>query len=1023
MLKWMIITALIFMSCFCHAQEINTLFHHLSVENGLSDASNSHIYKDSRGFVWIGSKSGLNRFDGRQVRVYQPGTADTSSLYGQNILSSFFEENNGDLWFSTYEGVNCYVRSRDCFEHYTVVDSTIQKNYSSYYVAGKDADNRLWVLVNGVDVYIFDIKTKQFNKKHSVIASSQRFQVQTNAQNQVIRSFANTWSKGNYGLYVTEYLKNGSIRQSILFDKVSSTPLSIFDLYCEENNIWINSQVGLLRYNFDNKTLQPLYTRDNVNSSVPLNEKSLIISTLRNGILIINKLDGTIEREFRHSDINPHSLVTDETTWTKIDNDKNIWVLFGSVGVDYTNLAKSKFKNIYTYFNSATHLKERFTARALTIDNEQNLWSGSYLQNIKLFTKNGILKDSFTINTRSARSLSNNTALQSFIDTKKRIWFLHFKTLQYFDVATQTFKQINRNDFFLYGIVTKSGKIIIASFSGIYELVETGKDKFEFKALTHILSDKPHSIIFEDNDTWLWSSYDATAIRVYDNKGIIKEIPINGSITGFWHQPNTSIVWVCSQNGLYKIDKNTWQYSNFTEKEGLPSRTINTMQADANNNLWMGTSKGMAKFETATGKVYAYNLVDGISDLNFNMYASTQAPDGTMYFGTSNGITTFHPKNVTPLSIQALPTITNILINDEEPKDLICTTTGATSIPELQHLHLPYSQNTISFTFSAMEYSDPMNCKFQYKMEGVDKDWVQTGTQNFARYASLPAGTYRFLLKASNSDGIWNETPRVLEINIIPPFYKTWWFILLSSITLLSLVGYIVYLRLSKIIELQGIRLKLYENLHDDIGSRLTAIVIMVEQILHTSKQKDPTLPKISDISKSIVGNMRRLVWATAPENDALKNIVDKMREDRRVLLPEAIAFSVETDTSLYALPIAGDKRYQMLSVFNEALTNINKYAAATKVTVALSVAADNLTMVIQDNGKGFDMHAPRTEKENSSGYGLQNMQKRANRIKGNLKITSELGVGTTITFTFPLKDDNFLHRFKEYFSKYHQNW
>ena len=1023
MLKWIIITSLILTNYFSYAQEINTHFHHLSVENGLSDASTSYIYKDSRGFVWIGSKSGLNRFDGRQVRVYQHETADTTSLYGQNIQSPFFEDINGDLWFSTYEGINRYILKTDCFDHFTLIDSTVQKNFSGYYVAGKDADHRLWVLVNGQDVYVFDINTKQFTKKHSVKTPSQRFQVQINAQNQVIRSFANTWSKGNYGLYVTEYLKNGLIKQSVLFDKTSSTPLSIFDLHCEDNDIWISSQVGLFHYNFDNEILQPLYTHDNVNSSVPLNEKSLIISTLKNGALIINKLDGTIERKFRHSDINTHSLVTDETTWTKIDTDKNIWVLFGGMGVDYTNLAKTKFKNFYAYPNSTTRLKERFSSRALTIDNEQNVWSGSYLQNIKLFSKNGIIKDSFTVNTRSARNLTNSTALQSFMDTHKRIWFLHFKSLEFFDVTTQIFKQINKNDFFLYGIVTQSGKIILSTFSGIYELIETPQKGFEFKPIEQIPNNKPYPIIFEDNDTWLWGSYDAISLRIYNplkSYELVKELPINGVITGFWHQPNSSIVWVSSQNGLYKIDKNTWKYTNFTEKDGLPTRTINTMQADTSYNLWLGTSKGLAKFETAKGTAHAYNLVDGISDLNFNMYASTQAADGTMYFGTSNGITTFHPKNVTPLSIQARPTVTNILINDGQAKNLICRETGATNISEIKSIELPFSENTLSFTFAAMEYSDPASCQFQYKMEGLDKDWVQSGTQNFVRYPHLQAGTYTFYVKASNSDGVWNETPKAIEIRIIPPFYKTWWFITLSLLATMALIAYIVYLRLSKVIALQKIRLNLYENLHDDIGSRLTAIVLLVDEFKQKATVKDSKMERISTISRNIVANMRRLVWATAPENDALSTVAQQMQTDRRVLLPSGTHFTLKMDKTLENLTIGGDKRYQMLSIFNEALTNIAKYAEATEVETRLDIVDEKLIMTLLDNGKGFDPQAPREDSQMSSGHGLRNMERRANRIKGTLSISSKLGHGTSVVFSFPIHDETVWVKFLSLFSKYH---
>jgi signal transduction histidine kinase/ligand-binding sensor domain-containing protein len=1020
-LKCTIIAILVWQTC--PAQDYNTYFHHLTVENGLSEATNTYVYRDSRGFAWISSLSGLNRFDGRQIRVYQPESAVSTSMYGQNIQSPFFEDQNGDIWFSTYEGINKYVRKTDKFQHFTITDSSSKQPFTGYFLAHLDDKERLWLLVNEQYVYLFDTKTHKFTKKHNVTPNSQRFYIQTDSQKQVIRSFANTYSTGNFGMQMTQYLPDNSIMQEKIFYTYSSTealnaspPLRIFDLYFENENVWIASHIGLFQFNFQSNNIK-FYNNlgSNIMSIKPLNQNELLLSTFFNGALIFNKSTGKTVNQIQHSFSNNHTITTNNTTNLWIDEDKNMWIHVKEYGIDFTNLSKIKFKTIYNYPNVES-LKMSFKSVGLVVDSAENLWSGSESQSLRRFFKSGLLKDSFIAKTPSARGLINNSANQSFLDKQNRVWFLSFNSLNYYDGITQSFKSIRQpNLFFLYGLVTKSGKILIATFSGVYELVETPQKGFDFKLINQIPNSKPHPIIFEDYDTWLWGSYDAISIRIYNpskNYELVKELPINGVITGFWHQPNSPFVWVCSQNGLYKIDKNTWQFSNFTETSGLPSRTINTMQADAKNNLWLGTSKGLAKFDIATEKAHAYNLVDGISDLTFNMYASTQAADGTMYFGTSNGITSFHPEKVTPLSIPARPTITNILVNDEQAKNLICKITGATNISEIQSMELPFAQNTLSFTFSAMEYSDPASCQFQYKMEGLDKGWVQSGTQNFVRYPNIQAGTYTFYVKASNSDGVWTETPKAIKIRIIPPFYKTWWFLSLMALATMSLIAYIVYLRLSKVIALQKIRLNLYENLHDDIGSRLTAIVLTVDEIRQKAIVKDLKLERIGTISRNIVANMRRLVWATAPENDALSTVAQQMQTDRRVLLPSGTHFTLKMYKTLENLPIGGDKRYQMLSVFNEALTNIAKYAEATAVETRIEIADEKLIMTIMDNGKGFDPQAPREDSRMSSGHGLRNMERRANRIKGTIAIASKLGEGTSVVFSLPIKDESLWAKF-----------
>jgi signal transduction histidine kinase/ligand-binding sensor domain-containing protein len=1008
------------------AQSNYAYFHTLTVENGLSEASNTYVFKDSRGLVWISSLSGLNCYDGRQVRVYQPDPADSNALFGQNIQSPFFEDKNGNIWFSTYEGINKYVRKDDIFQHYTVKESISQKSLAGYTIAHLDNWEKLWVLVGEQAVYLFDIEKECFIKKHMVTPFSQCLSVQTDSLNSIIRSFAYTWSVGNMGMQMTEYLKNGTIRQENLFTQLDKYPLSITDFLYQKTDIWLATTTGLYRFDPITKDITHHYLEDNITSIESLENNLLLATSLTKGFYVFNTSNRQLQGHFRHSNENNHSLSADNLLNASVDKEGGIWLQVNGFGLNYQMPFKSKFKNIYSFPNTINQ-KKPFKATALIVDKNDNLFSGSMDEGVKYFEKNNNANNNLFTNEQKNKEFNIPSVLQSFMDKQGRIWFINFNYLGYFNTEKQAFKSILNpiKTTYLYGLTTTLGKNLIATYDGVFELKEiNNNNNFKLELIKNIPFDKPHSILFEDNNGLIWGSYDAISIRIYNpnnNFELIKELPINGVITGFWHQPNSSIIWMSSQNGLFKIDKNDYKSTLYTEKNGLSSRTINAMIADNAHHLWLGTSKGLAQFNPSTEKAIGYNLVDGISDLNFNLYAVTKAQDGTIYFGTSNGITAFNPKNITPLSIQAHPTITNILINDQNSKNLICAKTGAKNISEIENLVLPYSQNTISFTFTSLEYSDPMHCQFEYKMEGIDKDWVNSSTQNFARYANINAGNYTFLLKASNSDGIWNNEPKKLQITIVPPFWRTWWFLTLCALFAMALVGYIVYLRLSKVIELQKIRLKLYENLHDDIGSRLTAIVLLVEEILQrdtgNNQQKTPKLPLIGEISRNIVGNMRRLVWATAPENDALESVVQKMHADKRTLLPLGIDIKIVLATELKKMDIAGDKRYQMLSVFNEALTNISKYAQATNVIVSIEKEKDNLKMTIQDNGKGFDTAQPRTEKDNSSGYGLANMRRRANRIKGSFTIESELNKGTIVTLIFPIHDETFWQRVRFFFN------
>ncbi len=1018
-----ILAFLLFVGHFCQAQGNDWYFHHLNVQNGLSEATNYYVLKDSRGFVWLSSISGLNRFDGRQVRVYQPELADSNSLFGQNIQSPFFEDAESNIWFSTYEGINCYIRKTDNFKHFSLKDS-LNNLVLGYYVGHLDAEDNLWLLVDEQTVYLFNIRSHIFKRLHDVRKGMQRLVIQTSPN--VKRSYAYSWNTGRDGLQITNYLPNGQLTQQMLYDKASSSPLSINEILVESDTVlWFTThRKGLLSFNPNKLTTQATAINNRAHSLSPWSKKCLIIGTEQNGIHVFDKNKRALIQNFRHNVTMPNSLGSDFIDNIYEDSDGGVWAYLYAKGIDFTVPAKSKFSR-QLHFPTDSTLTKPMSVTAVTVDAQGNVWCGSNGAGLQIISPSLKIKQDILAKRVMSRNALSNWTYQIFKDRQQRLWLMHWSSISLFDTPKSQFKKIaDAEYYFLYGLETHEGKILLASLDhGIFEAIEKPNGSFIFEKITSI--PKNYTILAEDNEGLLWCS-NTLVLHVFDphlNYQLVRELPISGSVTGFYFPKNKPIAWIATNNGLVEINKsNNWQSTVYIEKNGLPSRTINAMLSDKNGNLWLGTTKGLAKFSPALKTAKAYNLTDGISDLTFNMYAATQTADGTMYFGTSNGITVFHPDKITPLSIPARPTITEILINDQIAKKLICNTTGATNVSEIQSLVLPYSENTLSFNFSAMEYSDPMSCSFQYKMVGTDNEWVNAGTLPFARYANLQAGNYSFLIKAANSDGVWNETPRLLQITITPPFWRTWWFITLSFLALIALVGYIVFLRLSKVIALQKIRLNLYENLHDDIGSRLTAIVLTVDEMVQKASAKDVKLERIGSISRNIVANMRRLVWATAPENDALSTVVQQMQTDRRVLLPSSVDFKIIMDKTLENISIGGDKRYQLLSIFNEALTNIAKYAEATYVETRIEIRDDKLIMTIQDNGKGFDTNTPRENSAMSSGHGLRNMHRRANRIKGNLDISSILGNGTTIQLSFPINEDSFWKKIRVLFSQSHQN-
>jgi len=425
---------------------------------------------------------------------------------------------------------------------------------------------------------------------------------------------------------------------------------------------------------------------------------------------------------------------------------------------------------------------------------------------------------------------------------------------------------------------------------------------------------------------------------------------------------------------------------------------------DYKGQLWLTCSNRIIMFDPVTETIRTFDETDGLPHSQINHGVSHQFADGEIWFSSSDGIIRFHPDDIDTLDIPAIPQITTLLINDQAPKiPIVCQRTGATNIAAIEKLILSHRENTVSFIVNSLEYSAPENNFVKYKLEGVDHDWVTAASGSLARYPNLRAGTFSFKVQAANSDGVYSEDVRELVITITPPFYKTWWFISLVALTTLGLIIYIMYLNFSKKLELQNVRLRLYENLHDEVGSRLTSIVFMAEEVAQNNGH-NPKLQQISKVAKSIVGNMRRLVWATDPDNDTMQSLVQKIRMDKSMILDDKIDFHLDLDPKLSDMSLQGEIRYQITSVISEALNNISKYAEAKNVFILIGMQDNDLHLRIRDDGIGFNPEESKVDKVRSSGYGLGNMNKRIDRVNGTLTISSQPGKGTTIDARIPLR-------------------
>jgi signal transduction histidine kinase len=357
-----------------------------------------------------------------------------------------------------------------------------------------------------------------------------------------------------------------------------------------------------------------------------------------------------------------------------------------------------------------------------------------------------------------------------------------------------------------------------------------------------------------------------------------------------------------------------------------------------------------------------------------------------MYFGGTNGFVRFHPDSVHD-NLDVPPVFITTFKKFYKDAEL------DSAITEKRAVELSYRENVFSMEFAALDYIHPERNQYAYKLEGLDKEWVYCGTRREATYTSLDPGTYTFRVKGSNHDGVWNEAGASLTVIVNPAFWQTFWFkagvALLFAAVLYTLYRY----RLSRLLELQRFRLRIADDLHDEIGSELSGIALESDLIARQLQAETPQHLRLTTIGRSIraaADNLRDVVWVVNPELDTVQDLVARMRAiASKMLAGHQVTFESSTSPSWSSLDL--EVKRHVLMMFKEMLNNILRHASATHVQIELNFKEKHLQLRVKDDGVGFTPSSP------STGRGLASLRSRAAAIGGKFTLESKPGSGTHV--------------------------
>ncbi len=463
-------------------------------------------------------------------------------------------------------------------------------------------------------------------------------------------------------------------------------------------------------------------------------------------------------------------------------------------------------------------------------------------------------------------------------------------------------------------------------------------------------------------------------------------------------------LWIAStEGGLARIDDPSQErpaFVHYTVKEGLSSDQITCITEDQWGRIYMGTGIGVDRLEPDTGRVKRFTMADGLPNGFVNV--AFRDRNNTLWFGTLQGLSKLAPaidgpSGPPPILIQQVR-----VAGGELPISEL-------GVTQLGGLDFEANQDQLEIKFVSLGFRSGDVHRYQFMLEGADRDWSEPTNQRVVHYANLKPGSYQFRVRAVNADGVVSSEPALMAFTIVPPVWQRWWFISLIVVLLIAVTHLAYRYHTRRLIELERVRTRIATDLHDDIGASLSKIAILSDvagqelSVMKGSPVAGP-LAQIADTSRDCVDAMSDIVWAVNPQRDHLSDLTHRMRRFAEDLLDaKDIDFTIRSTLDDKDVHLGADLRREVYLIFKECINNLVKHSDCTQAAVAFSIHRPWLVISITDNGKGFE---PSTNGNSSGmgGHGLASMQRRAHALGGSLQIDSGAGRGTSVTLKVPIQ-------------------
>jgi len=755
-------------------------FSRIANSYGLSNSNVRCILQDSKGFLWVGTEDGLNRFDGYGFKVYRKTEYGSTGLI-KNSINSLLEDSNGTLWVATRGGgLHCYDRRFDRFIRIA------QFSFNCDIVGMlEDSNKNVWIAGTR--------EGKAFTAQFDYVTKTWKYFTLFNSVEPICSIIQESENEYWIGVIRTGFFKWNSKTntvESFLPDKKKTNSILGKDIRKVikdgQGNLWIAATEGLSKFEITAKKFIN-FTASQGNAmavdairDLTSDENFIWLATENGGLSRVSK--SSLEfTNFLFDKNDPHSL-SDNSVWSVyIDHQGRTWVGTFSKGLCVIDDLGEKFSELNIELKNDV-------VNAIFEDSQNRIWIG---------TEGGlVVKDRTHVryyehDVNQKGSLSANPVLSIFEDHKGRLWVGTWggglnrydeKGDRFINYSTEKENPTSLSNPNIYSIneYSQTHQLLVGSYRGLNVLKDEQHGQFERHIDEHHESNNYLRTIYEDGrgNLWLGSIAELYLYSPESRKRTRFNLGPDSISYDFFincmKEDKLGNLWVGTNNGLFELtDKK--KNASYTVRNGLPSNIICGILEDRKGNLWLSSTQGISLFNPHTKTVVNnFTVEDGLSSNEFKPNSCLKSKSGLFLFG-GNGVNVFNPEeiklnpHIPPIYLTDLK-IFNRSIRIGENDSLL-----RTQISETKEITLPEKLNFFSIDFVALNFSSSNKNQYAYRLDGFDKDWIQIGNHRSATFTNLSAGTYTFHVKASNNDGLWNEQGIVLVVHVQPPWWKTWW--------------------------------------------------------------------------------------------------------------------------------------------------------------------------------------------------------------------------------------------------------